>query len=229
MSDADNKAPAQPDHLGMSDEDFLKAPVPVAVEAASDAGEPVTVIAEPTVVTPVLETDEADDTDEDDQVPAKVPGAAEGADKGTVADPTAKEVVPADPAKDATKPTDKAAAPVVPAVVVDYKAEYERLLKPFKANGRDVSVASVDDALSLMQMGANIVLCDPHRIVVTGPAHLYGAHMSSPDVRAGMALLMAAAIAEGTSEIDNIYQIERGYMNIEKKMRALGARIKREE
>ena len=81
----------------------------------------------------------------------------------------------------------------------------------------------------LMQMGANIVLCDPHRIVVTGPAHLYGAHMSSPDVRAGMALLMAAAIAEGTSKIDNIYQIERGYMNIEKKMRALGARIKREE
>jgi len=78
-------------------------------------------------------------------------------------------------------------------------------------------------------MGANIVLCDPHRIVVTGPAHLYGAHMSSPDVRAGMALLMAAAIAEGKSVIDNIYQIERGYMNIEKKMRALGARITREE
>jgi len=81
----------------------------------------------------------------------------------------------------------------------------------------------------LMQMGANIVLCDPHRIVVTGPAHLYGAHMSSPDVRAGMALLMAAAIAEGRSVIDNIYQIERGYMNVEKKMRELGANIAREE
>ena len=81
----------------------------------------------------------------------------------------------------------------------------------------------------LMQMGANIVLCDPHRIVVTGPAHLYGARMSSPDVRAGMALLMAALIAEGTSRIDNIHQIERGYMNIEKKLAGLGASIKRED
>jgi UDP-N-acetylglucosamine 1-carboxyvinyltransferase len=81
----------------------------------------------------------------------------------------------------------------------------------------------------LMQMGANIVLCDPHRIVITGPAHLYGARMSSPDVRAGMALLMAALIAEGTSRIDNIHQIERGYMNIEKKLAGLGASIRRED
>ncbi len=56
----------------------------------------------------------------------------------------------------------------------------------------------------LMQMGANIVLCDPHRIVVNGKSPLYGAHMSSPDVRAGMALIMAALVAEGTSVIDNI-------------------------
>lgn len=79
----------------------------------------------------------------------------------------------------------------------------------------------------LMAMGANIVLCDPHRIVVTGPKSLYPAHLSSPDVRAGMALLMAALIAEGESEIDNIYQIERGYAGIEEKLRSLGARISR--
>lgn len=80
---------------------------------------------------------------------------------------------------------------------------------------------------NLMRMGANIVLCDPHRIVVTGPSQLYAMHMSSPDVRAGMALLMAALVAKGTSHINNIYQIERGYNNIDKKIEALGARIKR--
>jgi UDP-N-acetylglucosamine 1-carboxyvinyltransferase len=79
----------------------------------------------------------------------------------------------------------------------------------------------------LMAMGANIVLCDPHRIVVTGPASLYGARMSSPDVRAGMALVMAALVAQGTSEIDNIYQIERGYSGIEQKLKSLGASIER--
>lgn len=81
----------------------------------------------------------------------------------------------------------------------------------------------------LMQMGANIVLCDPHRVVITGPGKLFAARMSSPDVRAGMALLMAAAIAEGTSTIDNIHQIERGYSAIDRKLANLGARIRREE
>ncbi len=80
---------------------------------------------------------------------------------------------------------------------------------------------------NLMRMGANIVLCDPHRIVVTGASQLFSMHMSSPDVRAGMALVMAALVAKGTSEINNIYQIERGYNNIDKKLEALGARIKR--
>lgn len=79
----------------------------------------------------------------------------------------------------------------------------------------------------LMEMGANIVLCDPHRIVVNGPSPLYAYRMSSPDVRAGMALLMAALIAKGKSEIDNIYQIERGYSGIEQKLRGLGAHITR--
>lgn len=80
----------------------------------------------------------------------------------------------------------------------------------------------------LMGMGANIVLCDPHRIVVTGPSQLYATNMSSPDVRAGMALLMAACIARGKSEINNIFQIERGYQDIDKKLLSLGAAIKRE-
>ena len=81
----------------------------------------------------------------------------------------------------------------------------------------------------LLAMGANIVLCDPHRIVINGPALLFGMQMSSPDVRAGMALLMAASVAKGTSEIHNIYQIERGYQNIDKKLEALGAAITRAE
>lgn len=81
----------------------------------------------------------------------------------------------------------------------------------------------------LMGMGANIVLCDPHRVVVTGPSQLYATSMSSPDVRAGMALLMAATIALGKSEIHNIYQIERGYQAIDRKLEALGAAIRKVE
>jgi UDP-N-acetylglucosamine 1-carboxyvinyltransferase len=80
---------------------------------------------------------------------------------------------------------------------------------------------------NLMRMGANIVLCDPHRIVVTGPSQLFSANLSSPDVRAGMAIVMAALIALGKSEIHNIYQIERGYQEIDRKLEALGAAIKR--
>ncbi len=79
----------------------------------------------------------------------------------------------------------------------------------------------------LMAMGATIILCDPHRIVVNGPSPLYGARLHSPDVRAGMSLLMAGLVAFGKSEIENIYQIERGYANIEKKLLGLGAAIKR--
>lgn len=79
----------------------------------------------------------------------------------------------------------------------------------------------------LMSMGANIVLCDPHRIVITGPSPLKGTRMSSPDVRAGMAMVLAALVAEGTSSIHNIYQIERGYFEVERKLEALGAAITR--
>ncbi len=80
---------------------------------------------------------------------------------------------------------------------------------------------------SLKSMGARIILCDPHRAVVVGPAKLYGATLESPDVRAGMALLIAALTAEGTSTIYNIRQIDRGYERIDEKLRALGADVTR--
>ena len=79
----------------------------------------------------------------------------------------------------------------------------------------------------LISMGARIVLCDPHRAVVSGPAELRGAKISSPDIRAGMALLIAALSAKGRSEIGNIGQIDRGYERIDERLRALGAEIER--
>jgi UDP-N-acetylglucosamine 1-carboxyvinyltransferase len=79
----------------------------------------------------------------------------------------------------------------------------------------------------LIGMGAKIILCDPHRAVVVGPAALHGQELSSPDIRAGMALLIAALAARGTSIIDNVGQIDRGYQAIDVKLRGLGARIER--
>ncbi|GAB4532249.1 MAG: UDP-N-acetylglucosamine 1-carboxyvinyltransferase [Anaerolineae bacterium] len=81
----------------------------------------------------------------------------------------------------------------------------------------------------LIGMGARIVLCDPHRCIVQGPSHLHAEAqgISSPDIRAGMALLIAALCAKGTSTIHNIRQIDRGYERIEEKLKALGAKIKR--
>jgi len=79
----------------------------------------------------------------------------------------------------------------------------------------------------MSQMGANIVMCDPHRVVVSGPTNLYGKKLTSPDLRAGIALVIAALRAQGTTEIDNIYQIERGYEKIDERLQALGADIKR--
>ena len=79
----------------------------------------------------------------------------------------------------------------------------------------------------LMNMGARVVLCDPHRAVVVGPSHLHGERLESPDIRAGMALLAAALCARGQSTINNIGQIDRGYEQIEDKLRKIGARIER--
>jgi UDP-N-acetylglucosamine 1-carboxyvinyltransferase len=79
----------------------------------------------------------------------------------------------------------------------------------------------------LVTMGARIILCDPHRAIVSGPSHLYGARMETPDIRAGMAMLIASLCARGTSTIGNVQQIDRGYERIDERLRALGARIER--
>jgi len=79
----------------------------------------------------------------------------------------------------------------------------------------------------LVGMGARIILCDPHRAVVSGPAQLYGERLESPDIRAGMAMLIASLAAEGRSVIGNVGQIDRGYERIDERLRGLGARIER--
>ena len=81
----------------------------------------------------------------------------------------------------------------------------------------------------LIGMGARIVLCDPHRAVIAGPSKLRGSEVESPDIRAGMAVLLAALAAEGDSVIHNVGQIERGYERIDERLRALGAKIERRE
>lgn len=80
----------------------------------------------------------------------------------------------------------------------------------------------------LIGMGAGIVVCDPHRVLVTGPSRLHGTNMASPDIRAGMALLIAALCAKGESVIHNAQTIDRGYERVEERLRALGADIVRE-
>jgi UDP-N-acetylglucosamine 1-carboxyvinyltransferase len=79
----------------------------------------------------------------------------------------------------------------------------------------------------LVAMGARIVLCDPHRAIVSGPGRLHGERLESPDIRAGMAMLIAALAADGRSEIGNIVQIDRGYERIDERLRGLGAHIER--
>jgi UDP-N-acetylglucosamine 1-carboxyvinyltransferase len=81
----------------------------------------------------------------------------------------------------------------------------------------------------LVSMGARIILCDPHRAVVTGPAQLVGQRMESPDIRAGMAMLLAALAAEGQSTIGAAHQIDKGYERIDERLRSLGAHIERIE
>jgi UDP-N-acetylglucosamine 1-carboxyvinyltransferase len=79
----------------------------------------------------------------------------------------------------------------------------------------------------LVSMGARIILCDPYRCLVQGRTQLYSEKLESPDIRAGMALVLAALAAEGASTIRNINQIDRGYEDVEGKLRALGAKIER--
>jgi UDP-N-acetylglucosamine 1-carboxyvinyltransferase len=81
----------------------------------------------------------------------------------------------------------------------------------------------------LNRMGANIIMCDPQRVLVTGPTELYGKKLESPDLRAGIAMVIAGLLATGTTEIDNIYQIERGYENLVLKLKNIGALIEKVE
>jgi UDP-N-acetylglucosamine 1-carboxyvinyltransferase len=81
----------------------------------------------------------------------------------------------------------------------------------------------------LVSMGARIIVCDPHRVVVSGPSRLYGQRLTSPDIRAGMAMLIAALCARGQSVIGNVAEIDRGYERIDERLRAVGARIERVE
>jgi UDP-N-acetylglucosamine 1-carboxyvinyltransferase len=107
------------------------------------------------------------------------------------------------------------------AVVAATQAEGTVLIFEKMFNGRLFFV----DKLSAM--GARIVLCDPHRVVVAGVSKLFGTELVSPDIRAGMALLIASLCAEGESIIHNIGQIDRGYLNLEKRLGVLGAKIQR--
>lgn len=79
----------------------------------------------------------------------------------------------------------------------------------------------------LKRMGANIIPCDPHRAIIIGPAKLHGRRMESPDLRAGLAFIIAALIADGHSEINNVYHIDRGYSQVEKRLQSVGAKIER--
>jgi UDP-N-acetylglucosamine 1-carboxyvinyltransferase len=81
----------------------------------------------------------------------------------------------------------------------------------------------------LVSMGARIIVCDPHRVVVSGPSRLYGQRLTSPDIRAGMAILIAALCANGQSVIGNVAEIDRGYERIDERLRAVGAQIERVE
>jgi UDP-N-acetylglucosamine 1-carboxyvinyltransferase len=81
----------------------------------------------------------------------------------------------------------------------------------------------------LVSMGARIIVCDPHRVVVSGPSRLYGQRLTSPDIRAGMAMLIAALCANGQSVIGNVAEIDRGYERIDDRLRAVGAQIERVE
>jgi UDP-N-acetylglucosamine 1-carboxyvinyltransferase len=119
-----------------------------------------------------------------------------------------------------------------PGFPTDLQAPYVALMT--QANGSSLVHETIYDRRllyvdMLMQMGGDIIMCDPHRIVVNGPTKLKGKKLTSPDLRAGTAMIIAALIAHGETVIDNIYQIDRGYQRIEKRLRALGANIVRKD
>lgn len=119
-----------------------------------------------------------------------------------------------------------------PGFSTDLQSPYVVLMT--QAEGKSLIQESIYDRRliwtdMLSQMGADITMCDPHRVVVYGPNKLFGKKLISPDIRAGIALIIAALVAQGETQIDNIYQIDRGYEALDERLRAIGADIKREE
>lgn len=119
-----------------------------------------------------------------------------------------------------------------PGFATDLQSPYTLLMT--KAKGQCIVHETIYEGRlfftdQLNAMGANIIMCDPHRVVVTGPTRLRAKRLTSPDIRAGITLLLAGMAAEGKTVIDNIYQIDRGYEKIEERLQKLGADIKRVE
>ncbi len=117
-----------------------------------------------------------------------------------------------------------------PGFATDLQAPFAVLMT--QARGESLIFETVFDGRlnyidDLNRMGAKIMMCDPHRILVHGPTALHGREIESPDLRAGLAFVIAALIAKGTSEISNVYQIDRGYEKIDERLRYLGADIRR--
>lgn len=115
-----------------------------------------------------------------------------------------------------------------PGFPTDLQAPYVVLMTQIKGNSL-IHETIYDRRLiwtdMLLQMGADITMCDPHRVLVSGPSKLYGKKLISPDIRAGIGLVIAALLAKGVTEIDNIYQIDRGYEKIDERLRKIGADI----
>ncbi len=117
-----------------------------------------------------------------------------------------------------------------PGFATDYQPPYSVLMT--QAEGQSLVHDPIFEgrlffADNLVQMGAQIIMCDPHRIVIQGPTQLNGKKLASPDIRAGIALVLAGSIAEGETVIDNIYQIDRGYEKIDERLQKIGVKIKR--
>lgn len=115
-----------------------------------------------------------------------------------------------------------------PGIATDLQAPYTVLMT--QAQGSCLIFETIYEGRLLFtdilnQMGSKIIMCDPHRVVVQGPTPLVGRKLTSPDIRAGIGLVMAALVAKGSTSIDNIYQINRGYENIVNRLQSLGAEI----
>ncbi len=133
-----------------------------------------------------------------------------------------------------TKPSSLKATSIVtheyPGFATDLQPPYTLLMT--QAKGQCIIHESIFDGRlfftdRLSSMGANIIMCDPHRVVVNGPTKLMGKKLTSPDLRAGITLVLAGMVAEGTTTIENIYQVDRGYEKIEERLQKIGAGIKR--